>query len=303
MHKASNPGRGILLMLLAVMIFAVQDAISRHLVESYNVWFVMMIRFQVMFLAVVLLALRRGPDFPSAIRSGMLKLQIFRSLLLVAQTCLIVFCFTQIGLINTHAIFASAPLIGAALSVPILGEKVGWRRWLAIGVGFIGVLIILQPGADSFSLMSLLVLISACMFATYGVVTRLVSRTDSSAVSLFWVGIVGGIVMTPPGLANIVPIAMADWPWMATLCVTGMLAHLLMIMALEAAEPSVVQPFAYTQLVFVSFIGVIVFNEELKTSVLMGTPVVIGAGLFTIWRTAVKARAEKRAALLQAGDN
>ncbi|RRH74717.1 DMT family transporter [Falsigemmobacter faecalis] len=303
MDKASNPGRGIILMLLAVMIFAVQDAISRHLVESYNVWFVMMIRFQVMFAAVMLLAMKRGPDFRSAIRSGMPRLQIFRSVLLVAQTCLIVTCFTKIGLINTHAIFASAPLIGAALSVPILGEKVGWRRWLAIGVGFIGVLIILQPGADSFSLMSLLVLISSFMFATYGVVTRLVSRTDSAAVSLFWVGFVGGIVMTPPGLANIEPIALADWPWMAVLCVTGMLAHWLMIMAFEAAEPSVIQPFAYTQLVFVSFIGVIVFNEELKTSVLMGTPVVIGAGLFTIWRTAMKARAEKRASLLHDGGN
>lgn len=290
MQATSHPGRGIALMLAAVAVFSAQDGVSRYLAETYNVWFVTMIRYWAMFAIVAVLALRRGPDFRTAVRSHFPKLQILRGLMLSLQNCVIVLCFMAMGLINAHAIFAVNPLLVAALSGPLLGERMGWRRWTAISIGFIGVLIILQPGAGSFSPMALVALGAALMFALYSILTRYVSAQDPASVSLFWVGAVGAVVLTPIGLWNAEPMALADMPLMAALCVSGIFAHWLLIKALGAAESSTVQPFAYAQLVFISFIGVLIFQEELRPSVVIGTCLVIAAGVFTIWRSGKVAR-------------
>jgi len=194
-----------------------------------------------------------------------------------------------LGLVESHAIFACYPLLIAALSGPVLGEKVGWRRWVAIGIGFVGVLVILQPGYTVFAPAAVVPLASAFMFALYGLLTRYAARKDTTATSFFWTGTSGAVVMTVAGIWFWEPMTASDWLWMAALCVTGASGHWLLIKTYEVAEASEVQPFAYLQLVFASAIGLLLLGETLRPNVALGAAIVVGAGLFTLWRARAKA--------------
>lgn len=280
-----NQKRGILMMIAATFVFAVQDGISRHLAGSYNVWMVVMIRYWFFALFVIALAARQPGGLRAATRSGKPLLQIIRGLLLAAEVCVCVIAFVKLGLVETQSVFICYPLIVAALSGPVLGEKVGWRRWCAIGAGFVGILIILKPSSGVFSPLALLPLAAALGFATYALLTRYVSRVDSASVSFFWTGIAGAALMSCIGIWFWQPMAAGDWFWMGCLCLTACLGHFLMIKAYELAEASAIQPFAYLQLLFVTIIAISLFGESLRTNVAIGTVVVVGAGLFTLWRT------------------
>ncbi|MCA0273267.1 MAG: DMT family transporter [Proteobacteria bacterium] len=286
-----NNRLGAWLMIATSLVFALQDGISRHLADSYNVYMVVMIRFWFFAAFVMVLAARKPGGIRAATRSRFPLLQITRGVLLAAEVCVMVTAFTLLGLVESHAVFTSYPLLVAALSGPVLGEKVGWRRWSAIGVGFIGVLIILEPGVRVFSPTAVIPLVAAAMFALYGLLTRYVARGDSASVSFFWTGITGAVAMTPVGLYYWQPMSLADWGWMAVLCCTAATGHWLMIRSLEVAEASAVQPFAYFQLVFVAVLGLTLFNEVLRPNVAIGAAIVVAAGLFTLWRQRVRAKA------------
>lgn len=286
-----NTRTGIWLMIAAVACFSVQDGLSRHLAESYNVLMVVMVRYWVFAAFVIALALRKPQGFRAATRSLKLPIHFARAALLVTEVCVIVASYTLIGLINTHAVFAVCPLIVAALSGPILGERVGWQRWLAIGMGLCGVLIILQPGNGVFTLAALLPLVPAAMFALYSLLTRLATRDEPSFLSLYWSGIIGAVLMTFVGIWQWEPMSGPDWLWMAAYGGIAVFANWLLIRCYELAEASAVQPFAYMQIVFVSAVGIVIFGETLHLNVVLGASVVIGAGLYTLWqgRTATPA--------------
>ncbi|MDO5755905.1 MAG: DMT family transporter [Rhodobacterales bacterium] len=279
-----NARLGILLMMATTLVFAIQDGLSRHLAGEYNVYMVIMIRYWFFAAFVLSVSSRKAGGLRAAARTEQPLLQSFRALLLVTEICILVLAFTILGLVETHAVFASYPLLIAALSGPVLGEHVGWRRWTAIGIGFVGVLIILQPGITVFEPAAILPLIGALMFALYGLLTRYAARRDTAATSFFWTGTVGALGMTCVGLWFWEPMAAADWGWMSALCLTGVLGHFTLIKCYEVAEASAVQPFAYLQLVFISIIGVVIFGETIRTNVAVGVAVVVGAGLFTLWR-------------------
>lgn len=283
-----NTGKGIAMMVAACVVFAMQDAVSRYLAESYNVMMVIMFRFWFFGLFVVALAARRAGGLQAAMATRQRGLQVFRGILLAAEVVIMVQAFVLIGLVEAHAVFAVYPLLVAALSGPVLGERVGWRRWTAIGLGFVGVLIILQPGLRVFQPAAILPLIAALMFAVYGLLTRYVSRQDSSAVSFFWTGIGGAGFMTLTGVWFLEPMAPADWGWMGLLCMTAAFSHFLLIRAYELAEASAVQPFSYLQLPFAFAVGVLMFGDVLASHVMFGTLIVVMAGLFTLWRARVK---------------
>ena len=211
-------------------------------------------------------------------------LQITRGVLLAGEVCVAITALTYLGLVDALAIFICYPLLVAALSGPILGEQVGWRRWAAIGVGFIGVLIILKPGFGVFEPEGILALISAVMFALYALLTRYVARQDSTATSFFWTGTVGAVFMSIVGIWSWEQMISSDWIWMAILCVSGAFGHWLLIRCYEMAEASAVQPFAYFHLVFGAIVGVTVFGEVIALNVGIGAGIVVAAGLFTFWR-------------------
>ncbi len=275
-------------MIATTLVFSVQDGISRHLAGEYNVYMVLMIRYWFFAAFVISLASRSKGGIRAAAHTKQPLLQAFRALLLVAEIAVTVEAFVRLGLIETHAIFICYPLLIAALSGPILGESVGWRRWTAVGIGFVGVLIILQPGITVFQPAAIIPLVAAFMFALYGLLTRFAARRDSAATSFFWTGTVGAVGITAIGLLNLEPMVQSDWLWMAALCVTGVLGHWLLIKCYELAEASAVQPFAYLQLVFASTIGILIFDETLRPNVAVGSAVVVMAGLFTLWRAHTK---------------
>lgn len=295
MTTPQNTKLGIWLMIATTVIFAAQDGISRHLADSYSVMMVVMIRFWFFALFVMALAARAPGGLRAATRSAFPWVQMSRGLILVAEICVMVMGFVKLGLIEAHAVFTCYPLLVAALSGPILGEKVGWRRWTAILVGFAGVLIILQPGFAVFSPWALVPLLAAFMFALYGLLTRYVARRDSASVSFFWTGVVGAVAITPFGLATWTWMSPTDWGWMATLCCTAALGHWLLIRSYAVAEASAVQPFAYLQLVFASAIGLFIFGEALRVNVMIGAVIVVAAGVFTLWRQRVREKAALQA--------
>ena len=204
-----------------------------------------------------------------------------------------VLAFTLLGLVESHAVFAIYPLLVAALSGPVLGERVGWRRWAAIGAGFAGMLIILQPGLRVFEPAALVALLSAAMFALYALLTRYAARRDSAATSFFWTGTMGAVLMTGIGIWSWQPMTGPDWAWMALLCVTGAFGHFTLIKVYEVAEASTVQPFAYLQLVFASAFGIVVFGESIRANVALGAGLIVAAGLFALWRERVAARRDR----------
>ena len=280
-----NNRRGIALMIATTIVFAMQDGVSRHLAENYNVLMVVMVRYWFFAVFVITIAYRQPGGIRKVAATTQPLLQAFRGALLAGEICVTVLAFVLLGLVETHAIFISYPLMIAALSGPVLREHVGWRRWSAIGIGFIGMLIILQPGRGVFSFTALVPLLGALMFALYGLLTRYAGRKDSTATSFFWTGTVGAIFMTAIGIWFWQPMTAPDWIWMAILSATGVLGHWLLIRCYELAEASAVQPFAFLQLVWVSIIGITVFNEVLRLNVALGAALVVAAGLFTLWRT------------------
>lgn len=288
--RPDNPRLGVYLMIATTFVFAMQDGISRHLAGEYNVFMVVMIRYWFFAAFVITIASRKAGGIRVAARTEQPVLQIFRGVLLATEICVMVGAFVLLGLVEAHAIFTCYPLLVAALSGPVLGERVGWRRWAAIGVGFIGVLVILQPGITVFSVEALVPLCSAFMFALYNLLTRYAARKDRAETSFFWTGTTGAIVMTAVGVWFWEPMSAGNWAWMALLCVTGATGHYLLIRTYEVAEASAVQPFAYLQLVFASALGLLVFQETLATNVLIGAGIVVSAGLFTLWRARATGR-------------
>ncbi|MGI3184724.1 DMT family transporter [Nioella aestuarii] len=279
-----NTRTGIWLMVLTTFIFAMQDGISRHLAGEYNVLMVVMIRYWFFAAFVMTVASRKAGGLRAAAATQQPFLQGFRAILLVTEICVMVLGFTLLGLVESHAVFACYPLLIAALSGPVLGESVGWRRWAAIGIGFIGVIIILEPGFGVFDPRAIVPLASALMFALYGLLTRFAARKDSAATSFFWTGTVGSVAMTAVGIWFWEPMTSSDWAWMGLLCITGAAGHFTLIKCYEVAEASAVQPFAYLQLVFAASLGIVVFGEGIEWNVVLGATIVVAAGLFTLWR-------------------
>ena len=284
MSQGNNVPLGIGLMIATTLIFAVQDGISRHLAAEYNVLMVVMIRYWFFAAFVITLAARQAGGIRAAARTEQPVLQGARGLLLAIEICVMVAGFTLLGLVESHAVFTCYPLLVSALSGPVLGEQVGWRRWAAVGVGFIGVLIILQPGFGVFDPAAVVPLAAASLFALYALLTRYAARRDSTATSFFWTGTMGAIAMTAVGLWFWEAMQTRDWGWMACLCLTGVGGHWLLIRCYEVAEASAVQPFAYFQLVFAAFVGVTLFGETIAWNVALGAAIIVAAGLFTFWR-------------------
>ncbi|MES2145658.1 MAG: DMT family transporter [Pseudomonadota bacterium] len=277
-----NPRLGIWLMIAAVATFAAQDGFSRYLAETYNTLMIVMIRYWVFAGFVIVLAQRRPEGPRAAIRSTRLWVHLVRGTLLVAEVCMIVWGYTLIGLIESHAIFAICPLLIVALSGPMLGERISWQRWAAVAAGMVGVIVILRPGTGVFSWPALLPLASALFFALYSVLTRLTTRDEPTFPAFFWPAVIGAVLMTLFGLPNLEPVAVADIAPLAAYCLLCVLSHWLLLKCYEAIEAARVQPYAYLQIVFVTIIGIVIYGEVLALPVAIGTAIIVAAGLYAL---------------------
>jgi drug/metabolite transporter (DMT)-like permease len=280
----NNVKKGIFIIILATLFFSIMDGVSRYLAETYNVFVINMLRSWVLVLIVISISLRKKNGLRHVAKTSQPLLQITRGILLISAICIGVYSFTKLGLVQTHSILSCYPLIVVALSGPILKEKIGIQRWLAVLFGFFGVLIILDPSTFIITFDSILPLLGALILGSYAILTRKASEKDSSETSFFWVAIIGCIVMTVIGPFYWEPIFIQDWGWLALLCILSTAGHFLFIKAFENAEASVLQPFTYLQLFFASIIGVIIFNDQITLSILVGGALVVGSGIFAAWR-------------------
>ncbi len=276
---------GIILAISSTLVFALQDAASKYLAGNYNVLTVLMIRYWgFLTFALIISSFYQG-GIRQVAHSATPKLQIIRGILLAGMVCIMVWSFVNVGLINTHIIFASNPIIVTILSVLFLREKAGWQRWAAVVAGFIGVAIILNSTASLFNILSFVPLLCAFVFASYQILTRYASYRDKSQTSFLWTGIGGALVLTIIGPFFWTPMqGAADWLLMGTLCITGALSHYLIIRALTLAEASSIQPFLFLPVVFVSILGITFFDEQFTLTMLLGATIVVSAGIFIFWR-------------------
>jgi len=278
---------GILLMCGAVACFACLDSIAKYLGRHMDVLEVVWARYTSAFLLALILS---NPfTRPALMRTKRPVLQLLRSSVLLGSTALNFVALRYLQLDQALAIVFSTPFMVAALAGPTLGEWVGPRRWAAIGVGFIGVLVVTRPGFGAIHPAALISLGSAACYALYAIATRLLSRTDSNETTLFYSNLVGAVAMlpvlpfvwTPPESALI----------MFLMVLIGALAsvgHYLLIVAHRLAPASVLSPFMYTQLVWAITLGYLVFNDVPNTWTIAGTGVVVASGLYLLHRERVR---------------
>lgn len=296
-----NTQRGILFMIATMTVFSLQDGVSKLLALDHPPIFVVMIRYWAFASFVVLLSQTRPGGIRAAARTHRPVVQVIRGMLLVLQICLMTYSFAALGLAETHAVMAVYPLLIAAMGAILLKERVDTAQWAAIGVGFVGVVVLLEPGGGVFDIKAFIPLFCAGIFATYSILTRWVGGADAPPVSFFYTGVAGAVAITLIGPLYWTEMSGESWIWMGVLCVLGMTGHFLLIKAYEIAEAGSLQPFAYLQLVMTSVIGVVAFDEVLDLPLLIGAAIVVGAGLFALARARQLASRERRAAKLAAG--
>lgn len=274
--------RGILLMLVATALFGAMDGISKLLVLAYPAPFVLWVRHLIavpLVLAMVFAARGRPP-----LRANRPVLQIARTAVLVFEMVLVLLAFRLMPLAAVHAIVAATPLLVAALSVPLLGERVGWRRWLAVLTGFVGVLLIVRPGPGVVHPGALLALACAVLFALYNIMTRLAARHDQPATSYVWQTLSAAALLTLLGPFFLAEVATVHWPLLAALGLMGAVGHYLLVRALSLVPAVVVQPIFYTMIVWAAFWGLVLFAEVPDRFTLGGAVLIVGAGLFAALR-------------------
>lgn len=283
-ERLQNSGRGILLFISGLAFFVVGEALVKLLHDGYGTTQIVWSRYFFHF-AFTCLFLSRGNLFTQA-RSTRPWLHVSRSFLMLVATVCFFWALKYLPLADAIAIVFVAPLLVTAFSIPMLGETVGWRRWLAILIGFGGVMIIIRPGAESAHWAMFLPLGSAFCYAIYQILTRIASRTDHANTSLLWTSIIG-VAAT----SLVVPFFwvlpdLTGWIYMAALGACYGFGHYLLIRGLEIAPASVVSPFLYTQVIFAAILGLIIFNQFPDVWTLTGLAIVVPCGLY-IWRREV----------------
>ena len=287
--RPQNSRLGIGLALIALALFTVGEVIVKTLIRDYDITQVVWARY--VFHALVTFALFSRVNVLAQARTTRPWLHLTRSALMLVATTLFFFSLRYLALADAVAINFVAPLLVTALSIPMLKERVGIRRWVAIFVGFGGVLIIIRPGMGVMHWAAILPLCTAVCYAFYQILTRIASRTDDTQTSLFWTSAFGVVVSSlvvpffwiTPGLVEL--------SMMVALGTVYGLGHYLLIRGLEIAPASKLSPFLYTQIIWATLLGWTFFNNFPDGPTLVGGAIVICSGLY-IWRRETLRKAE-----------
>ena len=276
---ATSSKKGIITLIIATFFLALMDGMSRYMAELYDVLNINMFRFWIIGSFVILVSLRGQGVLRSILKTKQPVAQVSRGLLFISSLLMAIYSYTQVGLIVTHALMAVFPLLTVLLSGLFLEEEITRIKVVAVGVGFVGVIIIINPINLEFSLVSVLPLISAVTFAIYAVLTRKVASTDNTETSFFWVSLVSAIAITIPSPLFYKPIQFSDLYFLVLLCTFSLVGHFLLTNAYRHAEASVLQPFSYFHLFFASIVGIIFFQDPLTISTVAGGGLIVFGGI------------------------
>jgi drug/metabolite transporter (DMT)-like permease len=210
-------------------------------------------------------------------------LELIRGLCLLGSTAANFLALSVLPLTVTSSINFTMPLVLCALSIPLLGEKVGWRRWVAIGIGFIGVLVIVRPGTQAFHPAVLLSLVNVLFVASYMILNRKLAGIDSATTQQFYAGLVATVCVAPFAIKGWMwPVDAIGWFCFVLIGITALVAHQFITVAHRFAQASVLAPFAYLQIISMTASSWIIFHQPPDVWIFVGVPIVIGSGLY-IW--------------------
>ena len=275
----SPEAKSIALIIATVFLFSTQDAIAKNLIQTYPPIQVVWARYTSQTLVSLIVLF---PIIKTVLKTKNIKIQLLRSGLLFGAT----FCFFSslkyLQLAQVNAIFQVAPLFVTALSVFILRESVGIRRWGGVLVGMIGALIIIRPGSTAFSLTLILPIGAALSYASYLIATKYLSKEESATTNFLYTSLIGFVFASFLLPASWTPINTVDLFTFMSFGLLGALGHLLIILAFRLIDASFLAPFTYVQLIFASFWGFYLFSEVPDPFTITGSILIVLSGLY-VW--------------------
>jgi drug/metabolite transporter (DMT)-like permease len=279
---------GIGLMLLGVFLFCCNDALGKWLLATYSVWQMLMIRSIAALLILSPLIVRGRAGFAAAPRPA---LQLLRVSMSVTESIMFFWAVSCLPLADTITFYLAAPIYVTALSALFLKETVGWRRWSAVVVGFIGVIIALRPSAATLTWPAMIALTGSVFFSIFLITTRMLRGTHDVVLVSGTFGAMLLVSGTVAPLAWVTPSA-RDFTLLALLGAVAMIAFACINRALKLAAASVVVPYQYTMIVWGVALGFLVFGDVPDGFTLTGAAIIVAAGLYILWREQIVARRE-----------
>ena len=276
----SKESTGIIFGILAYFCFSILDATQKTLILYHSVFQLLLVKyFFVLFLSLIESKRKNNINF---YKSKSIKLQIFRSLLSVIESGCFVLSFKYLSLADAHSVGSLAPVIVVALSTIFLKEKVSTKIWIAIFIGFIGVLIILRPTSSIFDPKALLPLLAAFVLGLYQVVTKKVSEHDTTETSLFYTSIIGIFIMSLLASNFWNPVSSSSYILFFIIGIFFSLGVYLQIIALSMARASIIQPFHYTLIFWAIILGYIFYNDIPDLFTIVGAVIITLSGIFVL---------------------
>lgn len=293
MSNTDDPLRGIGLIVSATVLFGSADTISKYLSASLPIVEFIWFRYVLFLVMALLIGHRQGLTM---LRPRNPRWQIGRGLCLIGSSVLFVYGIHVMTMAQATTISFLSPLLVTILSIPLLHETVGLRRWAAVGAGMLGMLIVVRPGLGGFQPAALFGVASASCWAMALIITRRISSTDAPQTTLFWSAAIGA-----GGLTLALPfVFVMPTPWeLALATLMGVIASAgqwLVILAHRLAPASLLAPFTYTQLIWVTITGYLVFANLPDRFTILGAGIIIASGLYTAHRERLRRRAQQAAA-------
>ena len=280
MNYKSKETLGIIFAIIAYFSFSILDTIQKSAVLYYSIFQLMFVKYTFVLLLSIIEAKRTKKI--NFYKTNNFKLQIIRSLLSILESACFVLSFKYLSLANAHSIGALAPIIIVVLSVFILNEKVSIKTWVAIFIGFIGVLIIIRPASDVFSLKSLIPLLAAFFLGLYQIATKKITEYDTPEVSLFYSSLVGIFITSIMAFYFWQPVKINSLIFFLPIGLFFSLGIYLQILALKNAKASIIQPFHYTLIFWAIIFGYFFYDDVPDIYTIIGALIITASGIFVI---------------------
>ena len=287
-HSKDHPALGIFLMISGVGSFAIMDAVIKWLTSDFSISQIVTLRSWFGLPFLVLLVLVEGGI--SELRTKRPTAHLFRYILVLILSFTFFWVLSQMKLADAIAISFTAPILIAALSVPLLGEHVGWHRWTAVLIGFVGVLVILRPGSGVFKWAAVAAVGSTVVYALLLISTRALKSTETASALMFYPQFgmaITGIFLVP---FFWVPPTLFDLGLFALAGALGSLGIVCLTNAFRLAPAATVSPFEYTALIWATLLGYLLWSELPDRFTLLGAAIVISSGLYILYRETILAK-------------